>query len=46
MKRLAAIKEGNKVARCSFHCFLGINSETEELEVYRVDVSIKNDRRR
>ena len=45
MKRLAAIKEGKKDARCSFHCFLGKNSETEELEVYRVDVSIKNDLR-
>jgi len=45
MKRLAAIEEGKKGARCSFHCFLGKNSETEEVEVYRVDVSIKNGRR-
>jgi len=46
MKRLAAIKEGKKDARCNFHCFLGKNSKTEELEVYRIDVSIKNDHRR
>ena len=45
MKRLAAIEEGKKGARCSFHCFIGPNSETEELEVHRIDVSIKNDRR-
>ena len=46
MKRLTAVKEGRKGARCSFHCFLSTNSETQELEVYRVDVSIKSDRRR
>ena len=45
MKRMAAKKEGRLGARCSFHCFLNTNSEGE-LEVYRVDVSIKSDRRR
>jgi len=46
LKRLTAVKEGRKGARCSFHCFLSTNSDTKELEVYRVDVSIKSDRRR